>query len=57
MSRIDKTLLSNFTGAYEILHLHMGYQGIQTADTASLGLKKAEKIIDWVETRLEKKNQ
>ena len=35
----------------------MGYQGIRSADTAALGLKQAEKIIDWVETRLEKKNQ
>jgi hypothetical protein len=57
LSRVDKTLLSNFTTAYEILHIDMGYQGIKSADTASLGLKKAEKIIDWVETRLEKKNQ
>lgn len=57
LSRIDKSLLSNFTTAYEILHIDMGYQGIRSADTASLGLKKAEKIIDWIETRLEKKTK
>jgi hypothetical protein len=55
LSRIDKTLLSKFTTAYEILHIDMGYQGIKSAETASLGLRTAEKIIDWVETRLEKK--
>ena len=57
LSRIDKSLLSNFNEAYEILHIHMGYQGIKSSETASVGLIKAEKIIDWVETRLEKKNQ
>lgn len=57
LSRVDKSLLSNFTTAYQILHLDMGYQGSKSAELASLGLQKAEKIIDWVETRLEKKNQ
>ena len=57
LSRIDKSLLSNFNEAYEILHIHMGYQGIKSSETASVGLKKAEKIIDWVETRLDKKNK
>jgi len=57
LSRIDKSLLSNFNEAYEILHIHMGYQGIKSSETASVGLRKAKKIIDWVETRLEKKNQ
>lgn len=57
LSRVDKSLLSNFTTAYQILHLDMGYQGSKSAELASLGLQKAEKIIEWVETRLEKKNQ
>jgi hypothetical protein len=57
LSRVDKSLLSNFTTAYQILHIDMGYQGSKSADLASFGLQKAEKIIDWVEIRLEKKNQ
>lgn len=57
LSRVDKTLLSNFTTAYQVLHIDMGYQGAKSAELASLGLQKAEKIIDWVETRLEKKKQ
>ena len=57
LSRVDKSLLSNFTTAYQILHIDMGYQGSKSAELASLGLQKAEKIVDWVETRLEKKNQ
>lgn len=57
LSRVDKSLLANFTTAYEILHIDMGHQGTKSADLASLGLQTAEKIIDWVETRLEKKNQ
>ncbi|SDG00882.1 hypothetical protein SAMN04487996_114125 [Dyadobacter soli] len=57
LSRVDKSLLSNFATAYQILHIDMGYQGTQSAKIAALGLDSAEKIIDWVETRLEKKNQ
>lgn len=57
LSRVDKSLLSNFTTAYQILHIDMGYQGTKSAKIAALGLDTAEKIIDWVETRLEKKNQ
>nr|WP_295929658.1 DUF5618 family protein [uncultured Dyadobacter sp.] len=57
LSRVDKTLLSNFTTAYQVLHIDMGYQGTKSAKIAALGLDSAEKIIDWVETRLEKKNQ
>ncbi|NIJ56015.1 DUF5618 family protein [Dyadobacter arcticus] len=54
LSRIDKSLLSKFTTAYQILHIDMGYQGTKSADLAKLGLQNAEKIIDWVETRLAK---
>ncbi|WAC11114.1 DUF5618 family protein [Dyadobacter pollutisoli] len=57
---IDKSLLSRFATAYQILHIDMGYQGAKSAQLASLGLQQAEKIIDWVETRLTKtqlKNQ
>ena len=57
LSRVDKSLLSNFTTAYQILHIDMGYQGTKSAKIAALGLDTAERIIDWVETRLEKKNQ
>jgi hypothetical protein len=35
----------------------MGYDGAPNAKAANLGLQDAEKIIDWVQTRLEKKNQ
>jgi len=57
LSRVDKSLLSNFTTAYQILHIDMGYQGTRSAQIASLGLNSAEKIIEWVETRPEKKNK
>lgn len=57
LSRVDKSLLSHFTTAYQLLHIDMGYQGTQSAKIATVGLESAEKIIDWVETRLEKKKQ
>ena len=57
LSCVDKSLLSNFTTAYQLLHIDMGYQGTRSAKIAALGLDTAEKIINWVETRLEKKNQ
>ncbi|WP_439556044.1 DUF5618 family protein [Dyadobacter sp.] len=54
LSRVDKSLLSSFTTAYQILHIDMGYQGSKSADLAKLGLQHAEKIISWVENRLSK---
>ncbi|MCF0043573.1 DUF5618 family protein [Dyadobacter fanqingshengii] len=54
LSKIDKSVLSKFTTAYQTLHIDMGYQGSKSAKIASLGLQEAEKIISWVETRLEK---
>ncbi|KQS32635.1 DUF5618 family protein [Dyadobacter sp. Leaf189] len=55
LSRVDKSLLAAFTTAYQILHIDMGYQGSKSAKLASVGLQEAEKIIRWVETRLDKK--
>ena len=54
LSRIDKRLLSSFTTAYEVLHINMGHQGSKSVKVATVGLAEAEKIINWVETRLEK---
>jgi hypothetical protein len=53
LSRVDKSLLANFTTAYQVLHIDMGYQGSKSAELAKVGLPNAEKIISWVETRLE----
>ncbi|SKC16960.1 DUF5618 family protein [Dyadobacter psychrophilus] len=55
LSKLDKSLLAKFTTAYQVLHIDMGYQGSKSAKLASVGLGEAEKIISWVETRLEKK--
>ena len=52
LSGLDKTLTSDFKTAYEILHLAMGYDGVQSAKLAKLGMEEAEKIIGWVENRL-----
>lgn len=54
LSKVDKSLLAKFTTAYQVLHIDMGYQGSKSAKLASVGLEEAEKIISWVETRLEK---
>jgi hypothetical protein len=54
LSKLDKTLLARFSTAYQLLHIDMGYQGVRSARIASVGLEEAEKIISWVETRLEK---
>ncbi|MCF0049689.1 DUF5618 family protein [Dyadobacter sp. LJ53] len=54
LSKVDRSLLSKFTTAYQVLHIDMGYQGSKSAKLASVGLEEAEKIIKWVETRLEK---
>jgi hypothetical protein len=56
LSKVDKSLLAKFTTAYQVLHIDMGYQGSKSAKLASVGLEEAEKIIKWVETRLEKQH-
>ena len=52
LSNLDKKVLSDFAAAYQVLHLDMGYEGTRSASIAKFGLEKAEKIIGWVENRL-----
>ena len=54
LSAMDKRILSHFTTVYQLLHLDMGYDGTKSVKIANMGLEEAEKIIDWVETRLTK---
>lgn len=51
LSRFDKKVLNSFLTAYQVLHLDMAYDGAQSADLAKLGIREAERIIDWVEMR------
>jgi hypothetical protein len=47
----DKALLQDFNDAYNSLHLAMGYDGNTSYGNARDGLKYAEDIITYVETR------
>ncbi|KAA6434156.1 hypothetical protein FEM33_23025 [Dyadobacter flavalbus] len=51
LSTMDKKLLYTFVAAYDTLHLSMSYDGNPAAEIAVAGLKMAESIIAWVETR------
>jgi hypothetical protein len=51
LSKTDKRTLDNFNNAYAILHLHLGYDGYNSSDVATLGLENAEKIIAWAEEK------
>ena len=51
LATMDKKVLGAFVSAYDTLHLSLGYDGNPSADVASSGLKDAETIISWVETR------
>ena len=53
LGKVDKKMLNAFNTAYSLLHLEMGYDGVLSAEVAVLGLKEAEKIINWVETKQE----
>lgn len=48
---MDKKVLGAFVSAYDTLHLSLGYDGNPSAEVAQAGLKDAETIISWVETR------
>jgi hypothetical protein len=52
LSNLDKKITGSFAVTYEILHLSLGYDGTTDAELAQLGFKRANQIIDWVETRL-----
>lgn len=54
LAKRDKKVTGLFDDVYNTLHLSMGYDGNLNAEVASIGLKDAEQIINWVETRLEK---
>ena len=57
LSTIDKRVFASFLNVYHQLHIGMGYDGNPSAKMASMGLEDAEKIIHWVENRLEKKKR
>lgn len=51
LAKMDKKVLNAFNGAYDTLHLAMGYDGNLLAEVSRAGLDTAESIINWVETR------
>jgi hypothetical protein len=54
LSTMDKKISSNFSNIYDTLHLALSYDGNQDAELAQNGIKRAEQIINWVDTRLQK---
>ncbi len=53
LTKLDKKALNLFNYAYDTLHLAMAYDGNQDAGVSQAGLNTAERIISWVETKLE----
>ncbi|MCE6992539.1 DUF5618 family protein [Dyadobacter sp. CY323] len=51
IGRMDRKALASFNAAYDTLHLAMGYDGNTAADVSTAGIKLAESLINWVETR------
>ena len=54
LSNIDQKITRSFADVYEILHLSMGYDGVQNAKVIIIGLQEAENIINWTEQKMEK---
>ena len=53
LGKVDKKVLNTFNAAYNNLHLAMGYDGNLTVEVCNAGLKQAEQIVKWVETKQE----
>ena len=53
LGKLDKKVLNNFNIVYDTLHLSMAYDGNLSVVISNEGLKQAEQIINWVETRQE----
>ena len=51
LSKVDRKALTTFNDAYDTLHLAMSYDGNRSAALSTTGLKLAESLISWVETR------
>jgi len=51
LRKIDRKALDRFNALYDVLHLSMAYDGVLLASVSQEGLKAAEVLIDWVETR------
>ncbi|MDX2190567.1 MAG: DUF5618 family protein [Bacteroidota bacterium] len=52
LSNVDRKILNYLDDVYEHLHLVMGYDGHGSVKNAQIGFDSAEKIINWVENRL-----
>ena len=50
----DRKLLSWVNQGYDILHLSMGYDGIQNKDICNSGFRIANEIIDWCEKTMKR---
>ena len=53
LGKMDKKVLNNFNIVYDTLHLSMAYDGNLSVVISNEGLKQAEQIINWVETKQE----
>jgi len=53
LGKVDRKVLNTFNLAYDNLHLAMGYDWNLTVDVCNAGLRQAESIINWVETKQE----
>ena len=52
LHQIDKKITSHFVTAQQILQTSMGTNGTRSVEIAKMGIEEAEKIISWVENRL-----
>ncbi len=51
----DRKLTVLVANAYEVIHLNMGYDGIQLVGAVNGAFQLAERIIDWCERNMPKK--
>ena len=51
LSKLDKKVLTSFLGAYQLLHISIGYDGTPYAKASTLGLQEAENVIEWIANR------
>lgn len=51
LRKIDRKALDTFNSIYEVVHLYMAYDGVKNVNVSKEGLREAEALINWVETR------
>lgn len=51
LSFFERKVQNTFDTAYRVLYVSMGSKGIGNAEIAEIGIRRAEQVVDWIESQ------